>query len=165
MWTSLRLAHQPACTCYQQPSFKKTMQKIHITLLIILSSVFFSTGAVAQNKPLACYEDAKAGLDWKNGRWVTSTFAERRFTLVQTKDGLTNQSVAKALGVWEVSCKNTRHVNHDRLHISCIDSTGGSFYFFPETLKGAISEMWGATTTSTTYRDQVSVSVFSCTPF
>jgi hypothetical protein len=74
-----------------------TMKKIHITLLIILSSVFFSAGAVGQNKPLACQTEADAGLSWDYGRWVTKTFNGSKFILVQTKDGLTGESVGKAL--------------------------------------------------------------------
>jgi hypothetical protein len=74
-----------------------TIKKIHFALLIILSSVFFSAGAIAQNKPLACQSDVSAGLSWENGRWVTSTFNGSKFILVQTKDGLTGESVGKAL--------------------------------------------------------------------
>ena len=133
------------------------MQKIHITLLIILSSVFFSAGAIAQNKPLACYEEAKAGLDWENGRWNTKTFYEQKFILVQTEDGLTTASVAKvfvgATSLPIVSCRNVHP------QISCTDVIGNSLYFDPRTLKGGLSRL------SRAGKDTVTVSVFSCTPF
>lgn len=163
MWTSLRLAHQPACTCYQQPSFKKTMKKIHITLLIILNSVFFSAGAIAQNKPLACQSDIKAGLSWQNKRWVTGQFVEKRFILVQIEDGLTTESVAKALygstDDYGLICRNVRP------QISCTGISGESLYFDPRTLKGGVSYLFGTTSTDMASRDTVTVDAFSCTPF
>ena len=161
MGTSLRLAHQPACTCYQQPSFKKTMQKIHITLLIILSSVFFSAGAIAQNKPLACQGDAAAGLSWENGRWVAVTFPVGNFILIQTKDGLTTESVAKTIGTSSLSvlCKNFHSI------ISCDDVSGNTLYLHTGTLKGAVSRVFGAMQGDRPSKDTVTVSAFSCTPF
>lgn len=163
----MRLAHQPACTCYQQPSFKKTMQKIHITLLIILSSVFFSAGAIAQNKPLACQSDARAGLIWETGRWVVKTFTPTRFILVQTKDdltdGLTVESVAKVLGtrrLADVRCRNFAD------SISCSEGYGETLYFDPKTLKGGVSSLYGATEPGKNERkDTVTVTAFSCTTF
>ena len=165
MWTSLRLAHQPACTCYQQPSFKKTMKKIHIILLIILSSVFFSAGAIAQNKPLACQSDKSAGLDWENGRWVTVTFFPEKFILVQTEDGLTTESVAKALKTNELGliCRN---VGLSSTHISCTDWYGVSLVFDPINLNGGVSHLDAAMGQgSRATKDTLSVDAFSCTPF
>ena len=138
------------------------MRKLQITLMIVLSSFFFTNGAIAQNKPLACQEDASAGLKWENGRWTTKTFtSENKFILVQTKDGLTAESVAKAIGnefANQVSCRN------DPIHINCRDLTGGNLYFEPRTLKGGISQLLGSASNGTR-RDTVSVQVFSCTPF
>lgn len=161
MWTSLRLAHQPACTCYQQPSFKKTMQKIHITLLTVLSSVFFSAGAIAQNKPLACQGDAAAGLNWENGKWVARAFNEPKFILVQTKDGLTTESVAKVLsGTSRVSCTKVAGL------IFCSEQLGASLFFNPATLKGGRASLFGAgQADNDPPKDTVTVTAFSCTPF
>lgn len=164
MWTSLRLAHQPACTRYQQPSFKKTMQKIHITLLIILSSVFFSAGAIAQNKKLACQSEAVAGLEWKKDQWGPSTrFNLSKFILIQTKDGLTTKSVAKALRtkyLEGVLCRD----NGTKTRLSCTDTSGGYLYFDPRSLKGGVSQLLGSKSTDPNFKPAVSLSVFSCTP-
>jgi hypothetical protein len=32
--------------------------------MIVLSLIFFTNGAIAQNKPLACQGEAAAGVDW-----------------------------------------------------------------------------------------------------
>ena len=75
------------------------MRKSQIALLIFLSSIVFADKAFGQNKPLACQEDASAGLSWENGKWVSRKFvSDQKFILVQTEDGLTADSVAKALG-------------------------------------------------------------------
>lgn len=110
-----------------------TMEKIHIALLLILSSVFFSAGAIAQNKPLACQSEAAAGLSWENGRWVTVAFNESKFILVQTGNDLAKESVAKAFVYatpLQLSCRNVRP------GISCTDLVENSFYFDTRILKG-----------------------------
>ena len=139
------------------------MQKIHITLLIILSSVFFSAGAIAQNKPLACQGDAAAGLIWKNGQWATTTFTTGKFILIQTKDGLTTESVAEVLRAAyppDVHCRNFAS------RISCSEGFGETLFFDPKTLKGGVSYLFGATSPDKKERkDTLSVEAFSCTPF
>jgi hypothetical protein len=139
------------------------MKKIHITLLIILSSVFFSAGATAQNKPLACQSDARAGLIWETGRWVVNTFSPKRFILVQTKDGLTVESVAKALGtvhLADVLCRENMY------RIICSEGYGETLYFDPKTLKGGISSLYGAIEPDKhELKDTVTVTAFSCTAF
>ena len=82
------------------------MKTLPIMLLILASSLLSTNTALAQNKPLACQTDAVGGLQWENGRWVTTSYLERRFILVETKDGLTTDSVGKAL-------------NSDLLSVSC----------------------------------------------
>lgn len=140
----------------------KTMQKIHITLLIIFSSAFFSAGAIAQNQPLACQVEASAGLSWDNGRWVTSTFRTGRFVLVQTKDGLTIESVAKVFGNnFSVICEKVLPLTPK---ISCTDQIGNHLYFDPNNLAGGTSYLFGATG-GEAKADTPYVSVFSCTPF
>ena len=140
------------------------MRKLHITLMIMLGSFIFTNEAVAQNKPLACQEDASAGLKWENGRWATKTFtSQNKFILVQRKDGLTADSVAKALSLDypdQLSCIN----NSPRNIISCQDVTGGNLYFDLRTLKGGISQILGSASNETR-RDTVTATVFSCTPF
>ena len=161
----MQVATQTACTCHQQPSFKKTMQRIHITLLIILSSVFFSAGAVAQNKPLACQDEKVAGLTWENGRWVAVTFPVGNFILIQTKDGLTTESVAKALKTAErgLICRN---VGLSYPHISCTSWYGHSLVFDPINLNGGFSYLDATMGQgSRAKKDTLSLDAFSCTPF
>jgi len=138
------------------------MKKIHFTLLIALSSVFFSAGAIAQNQPLACLSDESAGLSWKNGKWVVSSFVPTKFILVQTKDGLTSESVAKAIDalVENVMCRS----NYNKTLITCHDPHGGFLMFSPKNLKGGISQLMGATLTGNS-RDTPTLTAFSCTPF
>ena len=120
-------------------------------------------GSMEQNKPLACQSDMRAGLSWQNKRWVIEKFVEKRFILVQTEDGLTTESVAKALydstDDYGFICRNVRP------NISCTGVSGESLYFDPGTLKGGLSYLFGTTGTDMGYRDTVTVTAFSCTPF
>ena len=137
------------------------MKKTQITLMIVLSSIFITNGAIAQNKPLACQVEKAAGLDWVNGRWVTKTFDvdTAKFILVQEKDGLTRDSAAKALDTFpnQVSCRTDSQ-------FTCFDNLGASLYFDPKTLNGGISQLYGSISKGIK-KDSVTVRVFSCTPF
>ena len=129
--------------------------------LTLASSLLLTNNASAQNKPLACQGDASAGLKWVDGRWTVKTFILDKFILVQTKDGLTADSAAKALSTDypnHVSCRNST------ISIACQDRSGGFLFFDPRTLKGGVSQIIGGTGNGTT-RDDVTVQVFSCTPF
>jgi hypothetical protein len=140
-----------------------TMKKIYFTLLAVLSSLFFSAEAVAQNQPLACQSDAIGGLHWEDRRWNIRSFQEKRFILVQSQNGLTKESVAKALDtplIKEVTCLST-----PLSYISCGDSLGGFLYFQPKTLKGGIAQLTGTTMDNLNKRDDPSINAFSCTPF
>ena len=136
------------------------MKKLQITLMIVLSSVFFTNGATAQNKPLACQTEAAAGLAWESGRWVTKSFVTVKFILVQTGKTLTTDSIAKALNspASQITCRNINP------QIECTDLSGGSLFFNPPTLNGGISQLLGSTISSAV-RDTVTVQIFSCTPF
>lgn len=136
------------------------MKKIPVTLLILLCSVFFTNGAIAQNKPLACQVDASAGLKWENGKWVVKSFVTDKFILVQTGNTLTTDSVGKALRATpaNVFCR------HLYPQIDCTDSSGGGLYFDPRVLRGGISQLIGSTNSGSD-RDTVTVQVFSCTAF
>ena len=137
------------------------MKKLQITLMIVLSSVFFTNGATAQNKPLACQVDEAAGLDWENGRWVTQKFVTSKFILVQAGNNLTNESVAKVLKnpfPKQITCR------YSAPEFTCFDHAGQTLYFNPIALKGGISKLFGSTGVGAE-RDSVAVQVFSCTPF
>jgi hypothetical protein len=119
----------------------QTMKKIPVTLLILLCSVFFTSGAIAQNKPLACQADAAGGLEWRNGKWEVTRYEEQKFILVQTNENLTKDSVAKALRIGEspelVSCQKN-------VTVTCSNSLGGHLLFDPKTLKGGIASLFGS---------------------
>ena len=137
------------------------MKKTPISLLILLCALFFTSGVIAQNKPLACQTDDVGGFQWENGQWVMSKYVNQKFILVQTKDGLTLDSVAKAMlndFPNQVFCRN------ESPQISCMDRTGTYLFFDPRTLKGGISRTFGSTRNESK-RDSVSIAVFSCTPF
>ena len=137
------------------------MIKILLTLLIGLSSTFFTNGATAQNQPLACQVDKNAGLAWENGQLITKTFIPfaSKFILVQAGNTLTTDSVAKVLRTSAgVSCRYPGN------SIECTDTSGGALYFDPKTLKGGVAQLLGSTEEGNR-RDSVTVQVFSCTPF
>jgi hypothetical protein len=114
------------------------MSKFQICLLIVLSSVFFTNRAIAQNKPLACQGEAAAGLIWESGRWNTTTFVKRQFILVLASDNLTTDSVAKAINN-EYPLPQQTFCRSFTTEIYCIDAYGGGIYFSPITLKGAVT--------------------------
>jgi hypothetical protein len=135
--------------------------KIKLTIFFAaLISIIFPNLALSQNKPLACQEDAVAGLNWENGRWVTSRFHEKKFVLVQQANKLTLESVAKALDSYPnlITCSNTNP------RILCYGVSGEVIYFDPQTLNGAISRNMGGTTKGDR-RDSLAVSAFSCAAF
>ena len=136
------------------------MYKLLNIFFIGFFSICLTTEAFAQNKPLACQDDAAAGLIWENGRWNTTSFLLKRFILVQDKNTLTVESVGKVLNsdTSSISCRN---VNPE---IHCSNQTGRSLFFSPQALKGSISVQFGSISNKDN-RDTVSVQVFSCTPF
>ena len=136
------------------------MKSLQVSIIFLLGSLFFASGVAAQNKPLACQSDAAAGLKWENGRWVTKSFEQSKFILVQASNTLTIDSVGKALTATPsgVSCRN------DFTEIHCTDNSGGGLYFDSRSLKGGISQLFGSINEGVK-RDTVTVQIFSCTPF
>ena len=137
------------------------MKTLRITLMIVLGSILFTNGAIAQNKPLACQGEAAAGVNWRSGRWVTTTFETKKFVLVQVGNLLTKESVAKAFESTDINSANCSSSYSD---IICSLSLGRILYFNPVSLRGATSVLHGSTYAGT-QRDSVAVEVFSCTPF
>jgi hypothetical protein len=136
------------------------MRKIPLTLLIVLSSILFTSGATAQNQPLACQGERSAGLNWENGRWVTSNFLTMKFILVKAGNTLTIDSVTKAINGFlpEVTCKNNGE------QVQCNGMSGNTLFFDTKILTGGIAKLYGSTNQGNA-RDSVSVEIFSCTPF
>lgn len=125
-----------------------------------------ASGVWAQGKPLACQEDAAAGMNWENGQWKVVSFKPRRFILVLDSGNLTTKSVLKALFpsakdeyVSQVSCTKIPTIK-----IRCEDLSGGSLYFNPKSNKGGISNIAGAQDEESN-RDSLTVSAFTCQPF
>ena len=137
------------------------MKKLQITLMIMLGSFFFTNGAVAQNKPLACQVDEAAGLDWANGRWSSTLFKTQKFILVQAGNTLTTESVAKVINN---KLPNTISCRYNAPEITCLDPAGRMLYFNPQVLRGGTSRLFGSTMDGAN-RDSVVVEIFSCTPF
>jgi hypothetical protein len=115
----------------------------------------------AENQPLACQDDAAAGLNWEAGRWQTRGFFEKKFILVQDGEKLTTDSVAKVLqGLPQmVKCEM-----ESMGRVSCMDGLGGFLFFSKQSKRGAVAQTHGSQG-SKEKRDSVSVSVFTCTPF
>ena len=137
------------------------MRKLKISLLILLCSMFFTNGVIAQNKPLACQVEEAAGLQWANGRWTSSLFNTQKFILVQVGNTLTIESVAK---VFNNTLPSSITCRYNAPETTCFDVAGRVIYFNPQVLKGATSRLFGGTMGGAT-RDSVAVEVFSCTPF
>lgn len=140
------------------------MKKLQIALLVVLSSAFLTNGANAQNKPLACQEDKSVGMDWERGSWVSSSFSLKRFILVQARDTLTLESVAKAMFPELPTPDQTTCTSVIQQRIMCVDKSGISLFFDPKTLKGGMARLMGSTSAGGP-KDSVSVSAFSCTSF
>ena len=136
------------------------MKKMPLTLLIALCATPFANGATAQNQPLACQTEAAAGLKWENGRWVSRTFEEPKFILVQAGNTLTTDSVAKAINSPpnQITCRN------DGIRSECTDRLGSALFFDPRTLTGGLAQLYGSVMQSNN-KDTVSLQIFSCTPF
>lgn len=137
------------------------MRKLNILLLILVCSMFFTNGAVAQNKPLACQVEEAAGLKWANGRWTSALFNTQKFILVQAGNTLTIESVDK---VFNNTLLSSITCSYNAPETTCFDIAGRGLYFNPKVLKGATSKLFGGTMGGAT-RDTVEVEVFSCTPF
>ena len=137
------------------------MKKLQATVLIALSSIFFTTEVIAQNIPLACQGEESAGLEWENGKWAITRFNTHKFILVKTGNSLTTESVAKAsMNPFpdQITCKNNTTV------ILCNDMAGVAIIFDLGKLKGSISHLLGGASQGSK-KDSVTVEVFSCTAF
>lgn len=137
------------------------MKVIPSPLIVLLCSLFITNVATAQNKPFACQGEAAAGVNWENGRWITTKFETRKFVLVQAGNLLTKESVAKAFESTDINSVNCSFSYPD---ITCSLSLGRMLYFNQVSLRGATSALFGSVSLGNK-RDSVAVEVFSCTPF
>lgn len=135
-------------------------------ILPVTATALLITPALAQNRPLACQADAAAGLNWKNGRWETTSFFPKpdKFILVSSGKSVTPESVQNVLN--EVQPPNCIAGTADG-DIFCVSSYGSgySLLFSIKTMTGAFAKLFGGIMTGEQYRDTVSVTTFTCQPF
>ena len=110
--------------------------------LIAVAAMVLSTTAVAQPDKdwWACQVVHASGMDWVNNQWVTRTFDDSlAFVLMSDGNGsLTEESVAEVLESRSAICGFYAPT------ISCHDGYGSNLFFYPETGKGGISNLWGS---------------------
>ncbi len=129
--------------------------------VIFASACLLISGAViAERIPLACQENARGGLKWESGRWVSKLFVEEKFILVQEGDTLNIDSVGKILGGFFPTCDVLK-----RGVVSCYDSTGGFLIFDTKSKRGTVAQTYGGISTNATYKDTLHVAPFICQPF
>jgi len=143
-------------------------------ILTVIAGVLLIAPAFAQNRPLACQTDRSAGLDWKNGRWETTSFVPLpdKFILVLTEDSLTPDSVIKVLDLTDptksiaLGFGPTCKIKPTNGRIFCTSGylNGTSLFFSPKTMKGAIARLFGGVDDEND-RDDIAVSAFTCQPF
>ena len=128
----------------------------------MLCSIFLTNESAASDIRLACQVEKSGGLNWEGGRWVLTSFRNDKFTLIQSEQTLTAESVTKAAGYNPkysilTSCQVT--ITGENI----CSMTNGTFLFFsPQTLKGGLSWLTGSVTNEER-RDSINVSAFSCT--
>ena len=125
--------------------------------------MFFTNGALAQNKPLACQDVASGGLNWENGRWVILAFKPDKFILVLEGNTLTKESVGKAFNMSAITSSQISCSTRSSL-ISCTYYSK-QLMFDPKTLNGGISSLLGSTMEDGSYKDSIFVKAFSCQPY
>jgi hypothetical protein len=127
--------------------------------LFVAAMLLVHGSAMAQT--FACQYTTSAGLKWENGRWRNVIFVNPPpFFLKIEGDRLTADSVAKAISGlnFEIRCERDRFNNT----FSCFDQSGGFLYFSPQRSAGGVSQMLGASSERSDYRDSVSVAAFTC---
>jgi hypothetical protein len=130
--------------------------------LTLLIALLCANLALAQNKPLACQADEKAGLKWANGVWKQTRFELPKFILVLSGNTLTRDSVARVFG-HEYPNMVRCETGYDG-RIFCSGGTGASIAFNPKNLQGGYSTIFGATDDKDE-RDTLSLAPFTCQPY
>lgn len=133
---------------------------VRIIYIAILAQLLMPMIAFAQRTPLACQGEYSAGLRWESSRWSLTRFEESKFVLIHERDGLTTESVGKALGSPITIC-----ATGFRGRVTCHDDLGGVMFYDIETKRGAIAQIFGGVTAGTEKRDSLSVQPFACQLF
>lgn len=111
----------------------------------------------------ACQSLASAGLGWKDQQWKTEGYNHNeRFILIAEGDGLSKESVVKAMG----SSERSIECRVETVNTYCFNfGSGTSFGFNPNTRAGAIGQIFGGIhifEPGTDYRDSMLVVPFEC---
>ncbi|MDD9894554.1 MAG: hypothetical protein OXU24_02055 [Gammaproteobacteria bacterium] len=126
---------------------------------LLLLAALACTGAVAQEKQIwACQQVEGAMLRWEDGSW--ETYGITPGTILLTVDGVASErkegdstTLLRCEEVFDfITC---RGLLLPSTHIIMDPTTG----------KLGMSELYGSLSTSSDYRDTVSVEVFNCTKF
>jgi hypothetical protein len=132
------------------------MNKIASTGLLLATSLM-SPHSHAAADIWACQDVASTGFEWKNGRWVETSYAPQR--LLIRIDGEHSQISRVGGATFSMSC-----ATYSGDSVRCNDDTGGTVYLNTLTGQGGKSELLGSVGGSS-YRDSVTVTVFQCQKF
>lgn len=111
----------------------------------------------AEGATYACKVDVAGGFKWESNRWKLRRLYEDKFQLVMQGETFTSESIAAVLKSPPVACTVGAGER-----IACADARGGFLLFDPRTSQGGIAQLHGATDIRFSYRDTVSVELFSC---
>lgn len=130
--------------------------------LMIALALGFAPPAMAQKVVYACQYFASAGLNWENGKWVTSRFhTEQPFFLASENGALQKNTVAKFFNSLPESVFCHRPNSRSQ---TCSDTFGDVLTFSVESMNGTYATTFGGTQNSTDRnKDSVAVSPFTCT--
>ena len=141
-------------------------------LVFLMVGLVGSQVALAESKPLSCVVDEVGGLEWKNNRWESTLFELdiQRFILVLSGNTLEPMSVARALDE-EISKEEKNFYpkcfrNKTFGTIQCASGLvlGSMLYFNPKTMRGALSEVFGAGQDRFSEPDSLTITAFTCRP-
>jgi hypothetical protein len=129
-------------------------------VVFALACLLTSVSAYAERIPLACQENARGGLKWESGRWVSKLFYEEKFILVQEGPTLNVDAVGKILGGFLPTCDVLKPGV-----VTCHDSSGGFLIFDIQSKRGTVAQIFGGISTNVTYKDTLHVAPFTCQTF
>lgn len=123
-------------------------------------ALFLSMNSYADGM-YACMQDFVYGADWKNQRWSSANFFEKKIIIKVINGGRNIEFKKGESGVDYMQCSKLITFSG----ISCSTSYGTTVLFDEVTLNGANSELLGAVMPKSSQRDSLSVSYFSCQKF
>lgn len=129
--------------------------------LVASIAISLSLPVHAEKVMFACQYVKSAGLEWRSNHWMPIEIKVKApFFLSSDKEGLTKESVAKALDSEEklVTCSAVESFIQ-----SCHAPLGETLIFDLGILSGGVSKIYGASQSrNSPYKDTVSVTAFVC---